>query len=101
MPRGVRGVTWRCFPNDRHKDPLKSYTIDIDGMTCEHCTHTVSAALRAVDGVRAAHVDLASGCSRVDMDEDSAGIGPLLNAVRTAGFAVRRFRETSDPATDS
>ncbi|MFQ5423869.1 MAG: heavy-metal-associated domain-containing protein [Phycisphaerae bacterium] len=80
---------------------LKSYTIDIDGMTCEHCTNTVSAALRAVGGVRTVRVDMAPGCARVDVDGDRAGIAPLLNAVRTAGFAVRRFRETSDPAADA
>lgn len=61
----------------------------IDGMTCAHCEHAVTAALAALPGVDDVVVDLADGSATVrhrgtldDLAVDAA--------VADAGYAVRR-----------
>ena len=40
---------------------MTSATYQVDGMTCEHCVHAVTAELENLDGVREVTVDLIPG----------------------------------------
>jgi copper chaperone CopZ len=61
-------------------------TIEITGMTCQHCVRAATEALQAVPGVTRVEVDLASGLARVDGDAD---LTALAAAVRTAGYEAK------------
>jgi copper chaperone len=63
-------------------------TLRITGMTCNHCVHSVGAALRTVAGVSAVDVDLAGGSARVTHVE-TATIAQLVEAVTAAGYSAR------------
>jgi Cu+-exporting ATPase len=58
----------------------------IENMTCIHCAQRVESALRRVEGVGEAHVNLASGTASVEHDPERAPVRQLLAAVRDEGF---------------
>lgn len=62
-------------------------TMQIEGMTCGHCTASVEKALRAVPGVTDVKVDLASK-SAVVTAEDGVANDVLAAAVDGIGFDV-------------
>ncbi len=70
--------------------------IGIDGMTCASCVARVERALKKVDGVADASVNLATETARVTLSPDLAtqtagGQAPalLLRAIRNAGYTPR------------
>lgn len=61
-------------------------TLTIGGMSCASCEAAVTAALRAVPGVRTATVNLTVNKARVEFDRDVCGPRALINATEAAGF---------------
>ena len=62
-------------------------TIDIEGMSCNHCKMHVEKALTIVPGVKSAQVDLVKKHAVVIMD-DSVSDELLTMAVNEAGYEV-------------
>jgi len=59
----------------------------ITGMTCNHCVHTVSNALRAVPGVDKVAVSLPD---RAEVHHaEGTQLASLLSAVQSAGYEAR------------
>ncbi len=61
-------------------------TLQIKGMTCEHCVHAVTKALKGVAGVNNVSVDLGAGSARIDGSADGAS---LVAAVQKQGYEAR------------
>ncbi len=57
--------------------------LEIDGMTCDHCSDAVKEALEGVAGVEAATVDLVAGRAVV---YGSPEVATLLRAVEDEGY---------------
>ena len=66
--------------------------LDIEGMTCASCVGRVEKALRKIDGVIEASVNLATESAHVRMN---AGLQPdaLTRAIEKAGYHARLHRE--------
>jgi copper chaperone CopZ len=62
---------------------MDSTTLKIGGMTCDHCSATVTKALEKVSGVRSAQVDLANGEAVVT---GAAAVQSLIQAVKEEGY---------------
>jgi Cu+-exporting ATPase len=62
--------------------------LSVGGMDCPHCPPKVEAALRALPGVSAAHVNLANGSVHVAYDPSHVGIIDLVKAIRAAGYSA-------------
>ena len=60
-------------------------TLNIEGMSCNHCAVHVKEALEAIAGVSSAAVDLQKKNALVEHD-DSAGLDALKAAVDEAGY---------------
>lgn len=58
--------------------------LDITGMTCDHCVHAVTAALKDVPGVADAVVSLEE--KRATVTADSAEVAALIAAVEEEGY---------------
>lgn len=71
------------FKKER-KNKMKK-TMTIEGMRCEHCAAFATKALKAVDGVSDASVDLKTKTAVVETDADVAD-ADLVAAVADAGF---------------
>ena len=59
---------------------------DVEGMTCTHCVQSVREEILELAGVAEVDVDLASG--RVTVYGSKVSDDAVLDAVRTAGYAV-------------
>jgi copper chaperone CopZ len=66
----------------------KQTTLKITGMHCSGCVANVEKALKGVNGVAAANVDLKAGKATVEYDPSLAGDKELAKAVKSAGFGV-------------
>jgi len=61
---------------------------DVAGMTCAACVRRVDKALRAAEGVRDVHVNLATQRATVLVARDGAAPGVLAAAIERAGYRV-------------
>ena len=80
-------------------DATASCTLDIGGMTCASCVGRVEKALRRVDGVAAAEVNLATEAATVRFDPAQVGVDELTAAVTRAGYTATPRRETQPADT--
>ena len=62
--------------------------LNIGGMTCASCVHHVTNALKEVDGVEEATVNLATERATVRYSPGAATLGELRHAVEDAGYSV-------------
>lgn len=62
--------------------------LKINGMSCQHCVKTVTAALTEVAGVHRAKVNLRKGEAVVRFDETRTATHVLKSAITEAGFEV-------------
>ncbi|MGH9810828.1 MAG: copper ion binding protein, partial [Terriglobia bacterium] len=60
--------------------------LSIGGMTCAHCPPAVEKALKAIDGVVSAHVNLANKLAAVDYDPSRARVIDFAKVIRAAGY---------------
>lgn len=65
--------------------PMSRVTIEIDGMSCQHCVNAVSKALSTVPGAKVEGVSI--GSADVSYDDSKADIEALLDAVADAGYS--------------
>jgi Cu+-exporting ATPase len=69
------------------------FEFSVTGMSCAGCAATIERALRNVEGVREANVNLALGRATVLYDADVVGPRRLAKAVRDAGYGVAASAE--------
>ncbi|MDD9149460.1 MULTISPECIES: copper chaperone CopZ [unclassified Sporolactobacillus] len=63
-------------------------TLEVEGMSCDHCKMAVSGALNGLDGVSAVSVDLAAGKVDVSYDEKKVSFEQMKDAVEDQGYDV-------------
>ena len=63
-------------------------SLNIGGMTCASCVYHVERALKGVEGVRSAGVNLATERAVVEFAPGAAGIADFNHAVQDAGYTV-------------
>jgi Cu+-exporting ATPase len=74
--------------DESRPDDLKRFDFQVTGMSCASCAANVERALKHVDGVRAANVNLATSRATVMFDPRQVDAGRLVQAVRDAGYEV-------------
>ncbi len=67
---------------------MATATVQVSGMTCQHCVKTVQQALEAVDGVEQAKVDLQAGRAVVEYDDGRTDAAMLAEAVSEQGYGA-------------
>lgn len=63
-------------------------TITVKGMTCDGCVRSVTNALKGVEGVQDANVDLKEERAQVVYDDAKTSERVLKEAVEEAGYDV-------------
>ncbi|MFL5200482.1 MAG: heavy metal translocating P-type ATPase [Microvirga sp.] len=66
--------------------PIDSIDIPIQGMTCASCVGRVEKAIRSVEGVAAANVNLATERAYVEFAPSEANPAAVADAIRAAGY---------------
>ena len=73
---------------------LRTFTLEVQGMSCASCVNRAESALRAVAGVHDASVNLA--LERAQVHTDSAVLPQtMLDALATAGYRARLAGNTT------
>ncbi len=75
---------------------MKNVTLRIEGMTCASCVRHVEKALKSVEGVTNAEVNLATEEARIEVGRDA--VADLIASVDSAGY--KASVETDDEAAD-
>lgn len=63
---------------------MQTVTLQINGMSCDHCVNAVRQALEAVSGVKVENV--AIGSARVSYEPDKTKTTDITEAVADAGY---------------
>lgn len=94
----INGSDKDALTNPLMSDLTQKVVLQIDGMTCNSCTTTVTAALRRVPGVADVRVTLATGVAEVALSSSGGGLrtrpAPLVNAVTEVGFDATQAYDT-------
>ena len=83
-------------PNSKEQTTLR-----IEGMHCASCVQSVETALKKVDGVRDANVNLATESARVDYDPSRVGLSDMAAAVENAGYQAQSPAEEEDRESEA
>lgn len=76
----------------------QNVTLRVQGMTCSSCVSHVEKALKSVDGVINAEVNLATNEARIDMVGHS--VNDLIQSVEDAGYSASELKEDSDESDE-
>jgi len=71
-----------CGGKDEH------VVLSVSGMTCGHCSQAVKDALKRIDGVSGADVDLNAKKVSVSFDPGKTDLGTIKDAITDAGYTV-------------
>jgi copper chaperone len=63
-------------------------TLNVQGMSCEHCRMAVTRAVSAVPGVAGVEVNLEEGSVKVSYDEARVPLDSLRRAIANEGYEV-------------
>jgi copper chaperone len=64
-------------------------TLEVEGMTCNHCMMRVTKALEGLDGVKSAKVSLEKKQAEVTFKGDKSENSVLIKAVEDAGYKAK------------
>ncbi len=67
---------------------MKSETIRVLGMTCDHCVQTVKKAVADAGGVSQVDVDLEKKEVSVDFDDAQTDLKSIIENIVEAGYEV-------------
>jgi len=81
---------------------IRTETIPVYGMMCEHCVKAVTMALQALDGVQGLQVSLEGNSATVTFDDQTASLEKFREAIIEEGYSLEPVREevesTDEPA---
>ncbi len=63
-------------------------TLDVEGMTCHHCKMTVEKAVKALDGIHSAEVNLEEKNVTIHYDQKKVDIPHIKEAIENSGYHV-------------
>ncbi|SES23696.1 copper chaperone [Gracilibacillus ureilyticus] len=63
-------------------------TLSVQGMSCGHCKMSVEGALKDLDGVSAAEVNLEAGSVDVTYDSEKVTVDAMIDAIEEQGYEV-------------
>ncbi|MDE0263322.1 MAG: heavy metal translocating P-type ATPase [Bryobacterales bacterium] len=68
------------------RESVETTTVELAGMTCNHCVATVEKALLGVEGVRSASAALATQTAEVAFDPLATNLPAIRQAVKAVGY---------------
>jgi copper chaperone len=69
---------------------MKKITLEVNGMTCEHCVETIKGALSKVIGLNFIEINLEKSQVKVEFDESHTNIKILSGEIIALGFEVKK-----------
>jgi copper chaperone len=67
---------------------MEKTTLNIKGMTCDHCKSAVTGALKELDGVTNVEVNLNEGTTDVTYNDSKVSVAQMKEAIEDQGYDV-------------
>jgi copper chaperone CopZ len=67
---------------------MKTEFLKVTGMTCGGCVNSLTRALKSTNGVHGVQVELSTGDTQVQYDENITTPEQLKSAVKNAGYGL-------------
>jgi len=64
-------------------------TLDVEGMSCSHCEHTVKKSVGALAGVDSVAVDLKGKKVTVEYDAERVNLDKIKETIEDQGYEVK------------
>lgn len=71
-------------------------TIEVYGMTCDHCQKRVADAIYSLEGVESVEVDLESKRATANFDPQKISLDVIKEAVQKTGYSTEIEEETKE-----
>ena len=68
---------------------MKKITLEVNGMTCDHCVQTIKGTLNKVIGLNLIEINLDKSQVKVEFDESQTNIKILSEEIIALGFEVK------------
>lgn len=65
-------------------------SIQVEGMSCEHCVKAITRAVEALPGIREVAVDLEAGTVAVEHDSVQSPLEKIMFEIEEQGYDVMR-----------
>ena len=72
---------------------IRTETIPVYGMMCEHCVKAVTMALQALDGVQGVQVSLEANSATVTFDDGTASLEKFREAIIEEGYSLEPVQQ--------
>jgi copper chaperone len=66
----------------------QTMTLNVEGMSCQHCVHAVKGAVSGLKGVEAVDVSLEKKLVTVGYDPGLVGLPAIKTAIEDQGYSV-------------
>ncbi|ASB90789.1 copper chaperone CopZ [Bacillus sonorensis] len=67
---------------------MEQKTLDVKGMSCNHCVQAVEGNVGKLSGVESVKVDLGSGKVDVSFDADKVSLKEIVDVIEDQGYDV-------------
>ncbi|PGT81884.1 copper chaperone CopZ [Bacillus sp. AFS040349] len=67
---------------------MKTVTLKVEGMSCQHCVNAVEGSLGKLEGVSTVKVELDKGTVNIDFDPEKVTKDKMKDAIEDQGYDV-------------
>lgn len=67
---------------------MQAVTLEVSGMSCQHCVNTIEGALGKLDGIQSAKVDLSTNHVLVMFDDSQVKVETIKETIEEQGYDV-------------
>ena len=69
---------------------MENSTLDVKGMSCSHCEHSVKTSVSSLAGVKDVKVELKTGQVTVEYDPAKVDLKTIQDTIEDQGYEVKR-----------
>ena len=69
---------------------MKKITLEVNGMTCDHCVQTIKDTLNKIIGLNLIEINLDKSQVKVEFNESQTNIKILSEEIVALGFEVKK-----------
>ena len=69
---------------------MKKITLEVNGMTCDHCVETIKGALNKIIGLNLIEINLDKSQVKIEFNESQTNIKILSDQIVALGFEVKK-----------
>ncbi len=74
----------------------KTYTIQIEGISCGHCVASIQKILDGLNGITASSVDLATGKASIELDSSQLDLQTVIQSINQTEIYTVKSHENEN-----